>query len=51
MTLTWTCLPPANSSPAGRAVRQIGRRRRFWFWATVGTLLMTIVTVGWAFSE
>ncbi len=34
-----------------QAIRQIGRRRRFWFWAVMGTLLMIVVTVSWAFSE
>jgi hypothetical protein len=34
-----------------QAIRQIGRRRRFWFWAAMGVVVMIIVTVGWAFSE
>jgi hypothetical protein len=34
-----------------QAIKQIARRRRFWFWAAIGTLLMIIVTVSWAFSQ
>ena len=34
-----------------QAIKQIGRRRRFWFWATMGTLVMILMTVGWAFSQ
>jgi hypothetical protein len=34
-----------------QAIGQIGRRRRFWFWAVMGTLVVIIVTAGWAFSE
>lgn len=44
---------PVTSEQLARrqAIRQIRRRRRFWFWATMGTLVMIIVTVSWAFSE
>jgi hypothetical protein len=34
-----------------QAIRQTGRRRRFWFRAVMGALVMIIVTGGWAFSE
>ena len=34
-----------------QAIKQIGRRRRFWFWAVLGTLVIIVVTVGWAFSQ
>jgi len=34
-----------------QAIQQIGRRRRFWLGAVMGTLVMIIVTVSWAFSE
>ncbi len=34
-----------------QAIRRIERRRRFWMRATIGTLLMILVTVIWAFSE
>jgi len=34
-----------------QAIRQIQRRRRFWTRATIGTLVMMIVTVSWAFSQ
>jgi len=34
-----------------QALKQIGRRRRFWFWAVLGTLVMIIVTVSWAVSQ
>ncbi len=33
------------------AIRQIGRRRQFWFWAVMGTLFMILLTVAWAFSQ
>ncbi len=44
---------PATGERLARrqAIRQIGRRRQFWFWAAMGTLGMIIVTVGWAFSQ
>ena len=44
---------PAVSEQLAReqAVKQIGRRRRFWFWAVLGTLVIIVVTVGWAFSQ
>ena len=34
-----------------QAIRQIGRRRRFRFWAMMGTLFMILLTVSWAFSQ
>ena len=34
-----------------QAIQQIGRRRRFRFWAVMGTLFMILLTVSWAFSE
>ena len=34
-----------------QALKQIERKRRFRFWAMMGTLVMIIVTVSWAFSE
>ena len=34
-----------------QAIRQIERRRRFWIRATMGTLLMFVLAVIWAFSE
>jgi hypothetical protein len=34
-----------------RAVKQIRRRRRFWFWAMLGTLFMILLTVIWAVSQ
>jgi hypothetical protein len=34
-----------------QATRQIGRRRRFWFWAVMGALVMIVVMVSWAFSK
>jgi len=34
-----------------QAIRQIGRRRRFWFWAVLGTLVMAVVTVIWAVTQ
>ena len=34
-----------------QAIRQIERKRRFKMRATMGTLLMIVVTVIWAFSE
>jgi hypothetical protein len=34
-----------------QAIRQIRRRRRFWFGAVMGALVMIVVTAGWAFSE
>ena len=44
---------PVTSEQLARwqAIRQIRRRRRFWFWAVMGSLVMIIVTVSWAFSE
>ncbi len=44
---------PATGEQLAReqVIRQIGRRRRFWFWAVMGTLVMIIVTAGWAFSQ
>jgi hypothetical protein len=44
---------PASSEELAReqAVKQIGRKRRFWFWAMLGTLVMTLMTVGWAVSQ
>ena len=53
--------PPGDSGPDApasgedlarqQAIQQIGRRRRFWFWATMGTLVMILMTVGWAVSQ
>jgi H+/Cl- antiporter ClcA len=34
-----------------QAIRQIGRRRRFRFWAVMGTLFMILLTVIWAFTQ
>jgi hypothetical protein len=34
-----------------QAIRQIGRRRRFWFWAVLGTVVMAVVTVSWAVTQ
>jgi hypothetical protein len=34
-----------------QALKQIGRRRRFWFWAMLGTLVMILMTIGWAVSQ
>jgi len=34
-----------------QAIRQIGRRRRFRFWARMGTLFMILLTVAWAVSQ
>jgi hypothetical protein len=34
-----------------QAIRQIQRRRRFWARATIGTLLMIVVTASWAFTQ
>ena len=34
-----------------RAIRQVGRGRRFWFGAALGTLVMIVVSAGWAFSK
>jgi hypothetical protein len=44
---------PVTSEQLARqqAIRQIRRRRRFWFWAVMGTLVMIVVTAGWAFSQ
>jgi len=44
---------PVGSEQLAReqAIKQIGRRRRFWFWAVLGTLVMIIVTVSWAISQ
>ncbi len=44
---------PASSEQLARqqAIRQIERRRHFWIRATMGTVLMIIVVVVWAFSE
>jgi hypothetical protein len=33
------------------AIKQIGRRRRFWLWAMLGTLFMIVLTVIWAVSQ
>ena len=44
--------PVAGEQPTRQqAIRQIERRRRFKIRATMGTLLMIVVTVIWAFSE
>jgi hypothetical protein len=45
--------PPVSSEQLARqqAIHQIERRRRFWMRATMGTLLMILVTVIWGFSE
>ena len=45
--------PPVSSEQLARqqAIHQIERRRRFWIRATMGTLLMILVTVIWGFSE
>ena len=44
---------PAASEQLAReqALKQIGRRRRFWFWAMLGTVVMILMTVGWAVSQ
>jgi hypothetical protein len=44
---------PVAGEPLTRqqAIRQIERRRRFWTRAAMGTLVMIVVTVIWAFSE
>jgi hypothetical protein len=44
---------PVTSEQLARrqAIQQIGRRRRFRFWAVMGTLFMILLTVSWAFSE
>ena len=34
-----------------QAIRQIRRRRRFRFWARMGTLFMILLTVAWAVSQ
>jgi hypothetical protein len=34
-----------------QAIRQIGRRRRFWFWAVLGTVVMAVVTVSWVLTQ
>ena len=34
-----------------QAIKQIGRRRRFWFWAVLGTLFMILLTVIWAVTQ
>jgi hypothetical protein len=34
-----------------QAIQQIQRRRRFWTRATIGTLIMIIVTVSWAVTQ
>ena len=34
-----------------QALKQIGRRRRFWFWVVLGTVVMILMTVGWAVSQ
>jgi hypothetical protein len=45
-------VPVAGEQPTRQqAIRQIERRRRFKMRATMGTLLMIVVTVIWAFSE
>jgi hypothetical protein len=44
--------PVADEQPIRQqAIRQIERKRRFKMRATMGTLLMIVVTVIWAFSE
>lgn len=44
---------PATGKQLARqqAIRQIERRRRFRMRATIGTLLMTVLTVSWVFAE
>jgi hypothetical protein len=44
---------PATSEQRVRqeAIKQIERRRRFWIRAALGTLLMIIVVIIWAFGE
>ncbi len=44
---------PVTSEQLARqqAIRQIGRRRRFRFWAVMGTLFMILLPVAWAFSQ
>lgn len=44
---------PAASDQLARdqAVKQVERRRHFWMRATMGTLLMLILAVIWAFAE
>jgi hypothetical protein len=44
-------LPVGKQLARQQAITQIGRRRRFWFWAAMGTLVMIIVTASWAFSQ
>ena len=34
-----------------QAIKQIGRRRRFWFWAMLGALFMVLLTVIWAVTQ
>ena len=44
--------PVDGEQPARRqAIRQIERGRRFWMRATLGTLVMIVLTAIWAFSE
>ena len=44
---------PATGKQLARqqAIRQIERRRRFRMRATIGTLLMIVLTVSWVFAE
>jgi hypothetical protein len=44
-------LLPGEQLAREQAIKQIGRRRRFWFWAVLGTLLMLLLTVIWAFTQ
>jgi hypothetical protein len=44
---------PATSEQNARqqAIKQIERRRHFWIRASIGTLLMVVLAIIWAFSE
>jgi H+/Cl- antiporter ClcA len=45
-------VPPASEQLAReQAIKQIGRRRRFWIIAAMSTLLMVILVVIWAMAE
>jgi hypothetical protein len=44
-------LLPGEQLAREQAIKQIGRRRRFWFWAVLGTLLMLLLTVIWAVTQ
>jgi hypothetical protein len=45
-------VPSAGEQLArAQAIKQIGRRRRFWFWAMLGALFMVLLTVIWAVAQ